>query len=60
MLDAEGDLVETFALTSQGVPPTLPRQFRLDRINAFGMQQLRMYGAKPPALERVVQGVAAL
>ena len=60
VLDAEGDLVETFALTSQGVPPTLPRQYRLDRIDAFGMKQLRMYGAKPPALERMVQGVAAL
>lgn len=60
VVDADGDLVETFALTSQGVPPGAPRQYMLDRINAFGLQQLRVYGARPPSLERLLQGVAAL
>lgn len=60
VLDADGDLVETFALTSQGVPPGAPRQYLLDRVNAFGLQQLRVYGARPPSLERLLQGVAAL
>jgi hypothetical protein len=32
----------------------------LDRINAYGPQQLRLYGLRPPLLERLLQGVAAL
>jgi hypothetical protein len=60
VLDAQGDLVETFAITSQGVPPGATRQYVLDRINAFGTQPLRLYGAKPPALERLVQALGAL
>ena len=60
VLDSEGDLVETFAITSQGVPPGATRQYVLDRINAFGTQPLRLYGAKPPALERLVQALGAL
>jgi hypothetical protein len=60
VVNGEGDLVETFALTSQGVPPGAPRQFMLDRISALGLQQLRMYGARAPGIERVLQGVAAL
>ena len=59
VLDSEGDLVETFAITSQGVPPGAGRQYMLDRINAFGTQQLRLYGAKPPPLGRILQGLAA-
>lgn len=58
--DGEGNLVETFALTSQGVPPGAPRQFMLDRINAYGPQQLRVYGERVPTIERILQGVAAL
>jgi hypothetical protein len=60
VLDSEGNLVETFAITSQGVPPGAARQYVLDRINAFGTQQLRLFGARPPSLERLVQGLAAL
>jgi len=60
VLTSEGDLVETFSLSSQGVPPGSPRQFMLDRINAFGLQSLRMYGARPPSIDRVIKGVAAL
>jgi tetratricopeptide (TPR) repeat protein len=60
VLDGEGNLVETFAITSQGVPPGAARQYILDRINAFGTQQLRVYGAKPPSLDRLVQAVGAL
>ena len=60
VLDAQGDLVETFAITSQGVPPGAARQYVLDRINAFGTQPLRLYGTKPPALERLVQALGAL
>lgn len=60
VMDGDGNLVETFAVTSQGVPPGSPRQFMLDRITAYGPQQLRMYGERPPKLDRIVQGVAAL
>jgi hypothetical protein len=56
----DGHLVETFAVSSQGVPPGTARQFMLDRINAFGLQPLRIYGAQAPGWERVLSGVAAL
>ena len=56
----DGHLVETFAVSSQGVPPGTARQFMLDRINAFGLQPLRIYGAQAPGWERVLKGVAAL
>jgi tetratricopeptide (TPR) repeat protein len=56
----QGDLVETFALASQGVPPGAARQFMLDRINAFGLQPLRIYGARAPGVERILKGIAAL
>ena len=57
---ADGHLLETFAVSSQGVPPGAARQFMLDRINAFGLQPLRIYGARAPGWERVLNGVAAL
>lgn len=60
VLDGEDNLVEVFAISSQGVPPGAPRQFMLDRINAMGLQTLRIYGARAPSLDRVIKGVAAL
>jgi hypothetical protein len=60
VLDGEGNLLETFAITSQGVPPGAARQYLLDRINAFGTQQLRLYGTKPPSLDRLVHALGAL
>ena len=60
VVDGDDNLIETFALTSQGVPPGAPRQFMLDRISAYGLQQLHMYGDRPPPLQRILKGVAAL
>lgn len=60
VLNGDDDLVETFAISSQGVPPGSPRQFMLDRINALGLQPVRMYGARAPRLETIVKGLASL
>jgi len=48
VLNRDGHHVETFAISSQGMPPGASRQLFLDRINANGLDTLQVFGEKAP------------
>ena len=56
VVDADGDLVETFTLTSQRAVAQGARQYTVDRVTAHGTRQLRAYGNRPPSFERLAAG----